>query len=235
MAAGPKIEIEVTTRETGKHASRQSRVGGKVPGVVYGPKAKPLNVLTDEKFLTKYMGRKYESTIFNLKSTESGLNGVSVLLRDIQVHPLTRRAVHIDFYALDMSANIQVSIALRFDGKPVGLSEGGVLELIVREIEIECKPNEIPDEIVVDVSGLNVGEALHVSDVKVPAGMKIMSMSTLTLATVSVPKEEAAVEATPAAAAGAAPAAGAAAAAPAAGGKAAPTAAAAPAAAAKKK
>jgi large subunit ribosomal protein L25 len=233
MSAGPKIEIEVTARETGKHASRQSRMVGKVPGVVYGPKAKPLNVLTDEKFLAKYMGRKYEATIFNLKSTESSLNGVSVLLRDIQVHPLTRRAVHIDFYALDMSANIQVSIGLRFEGKPIGLSEGGVLELIVREIEIECKPNEIPDEIVVDVSGLNVGEALHVSDVKVPAGMKIMSMSTLTLATVSVPKEEAVAEAAPAAA-GAAPAAGAAAAAPAAGGKAAP-AAAAPAAAAKKK
>ncbi len=232
MAAGPKIEIEVTARETGKHASRTSRTQGKVPGVVYGPKAKPLNVLTDEKFLAKYMGRKYESTIFNLKSAEAGLNGVSVLLRDIQVHPLTRRAVHIDFYALDMSANIQVSIALRFDGKPVGLSEGGVLELIVREIEIECKPNEIPDVIVVDVSAMGVGDALHVSDVKVPAGMKVMSMSTLTLATVSVPKEEAAAEVAPAAAAaGAAPAA--AAAAPAAGGKAAP-AAAAPAAAKKK-
>jgi len=234
MAAGPKIEIEVTARETGKHASRSSRVQGKVPGVVYGPKAKPLNVLTDEKFLTKYMGRKYEATIFNLKSTESGLNGVSVLLRDIQVHPLTRRAVHIDFYALDMTKNIQVSIGLRFEGKPVGLSEGGVLELIVREIEIECKPNEIPDEIVVDVSAMGVGDALHVSDVKVPAGMKVMSMSTLTLATVSVPKEEAVVEAAPAAAAaGAAPAAGAAAPAAAAGGKAAP-AAAAPAAAKKK-
>ncbi len=207
--AGPKIDLTVTNRETGKHASRSSRVAGMIPGVVYGPKAKPLNVLTDEKTLTKYIGRKFEATIFNLKSDESGLNGISVLLRDVQVHPLTRRPVHIDFYALDMSANIQVSISLRFDGKPVGLSEGGVFEAIVRDIEIECKPNEIPDEIVVDVSAMGVGEALHVSDVKVPAGMKIMSMPTLTLATVSVPKEEAVAEAAPAAAAAAAPAAGA--------------------------
>lgn len=207
--AGPKIDLTVKNRETGKHASRSSRVAGMIPGVVYGPKAKPLNVLTDEKTLTKYIGRKYEATIFNLKSDESGLNGISVLLRDVQVHPLTRRPVHIDFYALDMSANIQVSIGLRFEGKPIGLSEGGVLELIVREIEIECKPNEIPDEIVVDVSAMGVGEALHVSDVKVPAGMKVMSMPTLTLATVSVPKEEAVAEAAPAAAAAAAPAAGA--------------------------
>lgn len=225
--AGPKIDLTVKNRETGKHASRSSRVAGMIPGVVYGPKAKPLNVLTDEKTLTKYIGRKYEATIFNLKSDESGLNGISVLLRDVQVHPLTRRPVHIDFYALDMSANIQVSIGLRFEGKPVGLSEGGVLELIVREIEIECKPNEIPDEIVVDVSAMGVGEALHVSDVKVPAGMKVMSMPTLTLATVSVPKEEAAAEAAPAAAAAAAT--------PAAGAKGAPAAAAPAAAAAPKK
>ncbi len=242
MAAGPKIELTVTKRETGKHASRTSRVGGWIPGVVYGPQTKPLNVLTDEKTLTKYMGRKFEATIFNLKSDVTGLNNISVLLRDIQVHPLTRRPVHLDFYALDMKANITVSIGLRFDGKPIGLSSGGVLELIMREIEIECKPNEIPEEIVVDVSGMEVGDALHVSDVKVPAGMKIISLPTLTLATVSVMKEEevvaptaeataaAAAAATPAAAAGKAPPA-----APGAAGKAAPAAAAAAPAAAKKK
>jgi len=221
--AGPRIDLNITKRETGKHASRTSRVGGMIPGVVYGPKTKPLNVITDEKTLSKYMGRKFEATIFNLKSDVSNLNGVSVLLRDIQVHPLSRRPVHIDFYALDMNANITVSIGLRFDGKPIGLSEGGVLELIVREIEIECRPNEIPDEIVVDVSGMNVGDAIHVSDVKVPDSMKIKSLPTLTLATVSVPREEAApaaAEAAPAAAAGAAaPAAAAGAAAPAAAAK----------------
>lgn len=229
MASGSKIDLTVTTRETGKHASRSSRVGGMIPGVIYGPKTKPLNVLTDEKTLTKYVGRKFEATIFNLKSDIANLNGVSVLLRDVQVHPLSRRPVHIDFYALDMNANITVSIGLRFDGKPIGLSEGGVLELIVREIEIECRPNEIPDEIVVDVSGMNVGDAIHVSDVKVPDSMKIKSLPTLTLATVAVPREEAV-----AAVAEAAPAA-AAAAAPAAGGKAAPAAAAAAAPAAAKK
>lgn len=223
--AGSTIVIPVKARDTGKHASRSSRTAGQVPGVVYGPKTKPLNVLAEEKLIAKYTGRKFEATIFNLTSDDSGLNNISVLLRDVQVHPVTRRPVHLDFYALDMSQNITVSIGLRFEGKPVGLSEGGVFEVIVRQIEIECKPNEIPEEIVVDVSGMNVGEALHVSDVKVPAGMKVKSQSTLTLATVSVPKEEAA--ATPAADAAAA-------AAPAAGGKAAP-AAAAPAADAKKK
>lgn len=218
MAVGPRIEIPVASRETGKHASRTSRTQGMVPGVVYGPETAPINVLAEEKLLKKYHGRKFESTIFNLKSDVSGLDKVAVLLRDIQVHPVTRRPVHVDFYAIDMASNIRVSIGLRFDGKPAGLSDGGVLELIVRDVEVECKPNEIPDEIVVDVSGMNVGDALHVSDIKVPAGVKIISLPTLTLATVAVPKEEVA---TPTAAATeAAPAAGAAAAAPAAAAKA---------------
>lgn len=219
MAVGPRQEIPVSTREIGKHASRTSRTQGMVPGVVYGPKTKPMNVVAEEKLIKKFHGRKFESTIFTLKTDVSGLDNVAVLLRDIQVHPVTRRPVHVDFYALDMSANIVVSIGLRFEGKPVGLSDGGVLELIVREVDVECKPNEIPSEIVVDVSGMGVGDALHVSDLKAPAGVKFISQSTLTLATLVVPKEEAAA---PAAAAEAAPAAAAA-------GKAAPAAAAAPA------
>lgn len=220
MAVGPRQEIPVSTREIGKHASRTSRTQGMVPGVVYGPKTKPMNVVAEEKLIKKFHGRKFESTIFTLKTDVSGLDNVAVLLRDIQVHPVTRRPVHVDFYALDMSANIVVSIGLRFEGKPVGLSDGGVLELIVREVDVECKPNEIPSEIVVDVSGMGVGDALHVSDLKAPAGVKFISQSTLTLATLVVPKEEAAAPA--AAAAEAAPAAAAA-------GKAAPAAATAPA------
>ena len=185
--------------------------------------------MAEEKLIKKFHGRKFESTLFTLKTDVSGLDKVVVLLRDIQVHPVTRRPVHVDFYALDMASNVVVSIGLRFEGKPVGLSDGGVLELIVREVDVECKPNEIPEEIVVDVSGMNVGDALHVSDLKAPAGVKFMSQSTLTLATCVVPKEEAATPVA-AAAAEAAPAAAAA-------GKAAPAAAAAkaaPAAAAKK-
>lgn len=224
MAVGPRQEIPVSTREIGKHASRTSRTLGMVPGVVYGPKTKPVNVLAEEKLIKKFHGRKFESTIFTLKTDVSGLDNVAVLLRDIQVHPLTRRPVHVDFYALDMTSNIVVSIRLRFEGKPIGLSDGGVLELIVREVDVECKPNEIPDEIVVDVSALKLGEALHVSDLKAPNGVEFVSQSTLTLATCVMPKEE---SVTPvAAAAEAAPAAAAGKAAPAAAGKAAPAAAA---------
>jgi large subunit ribosomal protein L25 len=211
--AREQIDITVAPRETGKHNSRKSRVDGKVPAVVYGPKTKPVNVLADEIIVKKYHGRKFESVIFNLKSDDKSLNKVAVILRDIQVHPLTRRPLHVDFYAPDMNKPVRVSVQLRLEGKPAGLSEGGVLEHILREVEIEVLPADIPEFLPIDVGVLGLGEALHVSDMVTPKGIKIISLPSLTVATVAIPKEEAAapVAAAAAEAGAAAPAAGAAA------------------------
>lgn len=212
--ANQKIEIPVTMRETGKHNSRQARTSGKVPAVIYGPKTTSINVLADEITVKKYSGSRFESTIFSLKSDDGKLNNIPVILRDVQVHPVTRRPVHVDFYALDMTKPVRVNVGLRVEGKAAGLADGGLLEHTLHYLEIEVLPNDIPEFVVADVSELGLGDALHVSDLKVPAGVRIISLPTLTIATVSVPKEEAAAPV----AAAAAPAAGAAgAAAPAAG------------------
>lgn len=218
--AKEKIEIPVTARAPGKHNSRSSRVQEKVPAVIYGPKTKPINVLADEITIKKYSGRRYEATIFTLKSDDSKIGNLAVILRDVQVHPVTRRPLHVDFYAPDMTKVVRVSVELKLEGKPAGIADGGMLEHMLRELEIEVLPTDIPEQIVADVSGLGLGDALHVSDLKLDKGIKILSLPTLTIATVAIPKEE---EAAPVVAAAAAPAAGAAA--PAAG-KAAPAAAA---------
>lgn len=223
--AREKIEIPVTPRTTGKHHSRSSRLEGKVPCVIYGPKTEPINVLADEITVRKFSGRRYEATIFNLKSDDSKISSLSVIMRDVQVHPMTRRPVHVDFYAPDMTKPVRVSVELRLEGKAQGLSEGGLLEHMLRELEIEVLPTDIPEFITADVTSLGLGDALHVSDLKTASGVKVVSLPSLTIATVAVPKEEAAA----APAADAAPAAAAAAggkAAPAAGAKAAPAAAA---------
>jgi large subunit ribosomal protein L25 len=216
-----KIEIPVSTRHAGKHESRQSRMKGQIPAVIYGPKTEPVNVLTEEVLLRKYTGSRFESTIFVLKSEDSQLNKMSVILRNVQVDAVTRRPLHVDFYAPDMTKPVRVSVELRVEGKPAGLAEGGLLEHMLRSIEVEVLPNDIPEFMTADVSHLGLGDALHVSDLQVPAGVKILSLPTLTIATVAIPREEAAAtptaEAAPAA--GAAPAA---AAAPAAGAKGAP-------------
>lgn len=206
-----RIEINVSTREAGKHHSRGSRIAGKIPAVIYGPKTKPVNVLTDELTVRRYSGHKFESTIFILKSDDKSLNGLNVIMRDVQVHALTRRPLHLDLFAPDMSKPVRVNVELRLEGKALGLSSGGLLEHLLRDVEIEVLPDQIPEFIVADVTNLDVGDALHVSDLKLAAGVKLISLPTLTIATVAVPREEVAAPVAAAAAPGAAPAPGAAA------------------------
>ncbi|MES2965749.1 MAG: 50S ribosomal protein L25 [Bdellovibrionota bacterium] len=226
--AREKIEIPVSIRSSGKHNSRASRNEGKVPAVIYGPKMEPMNVLADEITIKKYHGRKFESTIFQIKSDDKKAAGLNVILRDVQVHPVTRRPQHVDFYAPDMTKPVRVSVSVRLEGKAAGLADGGLLEQVLRDIEIEVLPTDIPEVLIGDVTELGVGDALHVSDLKIPAGVKVITLPTQTIAIVAIPKEEeVVVAAVDPAAAAAAPAAGAAGA-PAAPG-AAPAAAAAPA------
>lgn len=230
MKTNEKINLKVMTRETGKHHSRSNRVKQLIPAVLYGPKTKPVNLMIDELTVTRYAGRKFEATIFGLQSDNAELAKMNVLIKDVQVHPVNRRPQHVDLYAVDMTKAIRVSVGIRFEGKPIGIADGGLLQMLLRELDIECLPTDIPQEFVADVSNLGVGDALHVSDLTAPKGVKIISAQTLTIATVNILAEEAApvvaAVADPAAAA-AAPAAGAPAApgaAPAAAAKAAPAA-----------
>jgi large subunit ribosomal protein L25 len=219
-----RVDLDVKPRETGKHNSRAIRNARAVPAVVYGA-IENANITIDEKFIVKYNTRAYENALFNLKSDNAKLNGKVVLMKSVDVHPLSRRPVHVDLFALDMTKTVRVSVEVKLEGKPIGIAEGGLLNVVSRQIEIECLPTDIPEFFTADVSNLGVGDALHVSDLNLPAGLKVWTRLEETIAVVALQEEEAA--ATPAAAAAApaaaAPAAGAkapAAAAPAAGAKA---------------
>lgn len=201
-----RIELTMETRETGKHNSRALRNAAKVPGVIYGA-VENTNVFVDVRDILKYNTRAYENALFNVKSSINKANGKVVLIKSVDVHPLTRRPVHVDFFALDMTKTVRVHVEVRLEGKPIGLSEGGLLNVVQRQVEIECLPTDIPDFFTADVSNLGVGDALHVSDLNV-GSVKVLSRPEDTIAVVAVQEEEAA--AAPAAAA-AAPAAGAAA------------------------
>ena len=129
---------------------------------------------------------------------------------------MTRRPQHVDFFALDLKKAVRVNVEIKLEGKPLGLAEGGLLNVVNRQIEIECLPTDIPESITADISNLGLGDALHVYDLKIPAGLKVLSATELTIAVVNVQEEEVvaavAVDAAAAPAAGAAaPAAGAAA------------------------
>lgn len=209
-------ELSVEPRANGKAECRALRRSMKVPGVIYGATAN-VNITLHENDVIRYSSRKFDNALFTLKSAIKDANGKVVLFKKVDIHPLTRRPVHADLYALDLTKAVRVFIEIKTEGKAAGISEGGLLSIVNRQVEIEVLPNDIPESLTVDVSHLGVGESVHVSDLKLPAGVKMISSADLTLAVVTTIEEE--TTATPDAAA---PAAGTpAAAAPAAGAKAA--------------
>jgi len=224
-------ELKVEMRESGKHVSRLLRKNVRVPAVVYGS-IDNMNLSLDARDVQKYNRRGFENTLFSLKSDDGKVGNVLAMMKKVTVHPLSRRPVHVDLFAIDVKKAVRVNLELRFEGKPAGLADGGMLSIVNRTIEIECLPTEIPDSPVVDVSHLGLNDSLHLSEVKLPEKIKLISSPDTTLAIISIVEEEKieapvveAAAAAPAAGAAATPAAGAAAA-PAAGaaGKAAPAA-----------
>lgn len=208
-----RIELTVEPRQAGRAGARGLRVNKMVPGVIYGGALENTTISLHVNDVLKYNARAYENALLNIKSSDEKLNGKVALIKDVTVHPLTRRPEHIDLFALDLNKPVRVSVEVRIEGKAIGLSEGGLLNIVVRQIEVECLPTAIPDAITVDVTNLGVGDSLHVSDIAVPAGVKFITRPEVTIAAVVEQEEEvvaAPVAAAPAAGA-AAPAAGAAA------------------------
>lgn len=192
------IEIHMEPRETdGKQKAKRLRREGRLPGIFYGPKAHPISLQVDMKEFVTRVGGLEGSHLIRIKSASPLLADKVALLKEMQFHPITGRVIHADFYEVDLTEKIQVNIPLHFVGKAVGVVRGGILQPIVREIEVECLPMDIPEYINVEVSSLDIGDALHVTDLSIPAGVVPIYETNLTLVTVVPPT----VEEVPAAAA----------------------------------
>lgn len=230
-------ELKATARpKAGKGAARAARREGLVPGVIYGDKKPPLAITLDHKELNQriYAGR-FLTTLYDIE-----IDGQKhrVIPRDFQLDPVKDHPIHVDFMRLGEGAMIRVAIPVRVVGaeSSPGVKRGGAVNIVAHTIDVRCPPESIPEEIVVDVSGLEINYSKHLGEVDLPKDVKIMTRMDTTLVTIVPPSgyaEEqkaaadaaaaAAVAATaaPAGGAAAAPAAGAAApaAAPAAGGE----------------
>jgi len=211
-----RIELNVENRQAGRANSRGLRNSKMVPGIVYGS-IENANVSVHVNDILKYNTRAYENALLNFKSADAKLNGKVALIKSVQVNPLTRTPEHVDFYALDLNKPVRVSVEVRIEGKAIGLSEGGLLNIVSRQVEVECLPTAIPEFLTLDVSNLGIGESLHASELTIPAGVKLISRPETTIAAVVDQEEEVAAAPVAAAAPAAAPAAGAKAATPAAG------------------
>ena len=185
------VEIQIEPREAGaKGKAKRLRREGKLPGVFYGPKAQTVPLEVDGKDFLNRVVNVEGSHLIRIKSESPLLADKVALVKELQFHPVTGDVLHADFYEVDLSAKIRVKVPLHFVGKAVGVVRGGILQPIVREVEVECLPMDIPEFFNVEVSELDIGDSLHVTGLAMPEGVVAASESDLTLVTVVPPSIE---------------------------------------------
>jgi large subunit ribosomal protein L25 len=181
---------------TGKGSARKLRSAGRLPVILYGPETSPIMLSLDYKQLQKILrGKSAENIIFDLKIDSNGANqSLRVMIKEIQKDPVTRDYLHVDFYEISMEKELEVDIPVYLVNTPIGVSEGGILEHIRRELKISCMPKNLVDKIEIDVSGLAIGQSLHIEDITLPPGLKSIEDRDFTIATVVAPTIEEEVE-----------------------------------------
>ena len=178
------LEAEVRDR-TGKGVARKLRRAGKIPGVLYGPRNAPLPLAVKAHEFQKALGRsKGEQVLFTLKLTGAGEGSRLALVKELQRHPVSDAIRHVDFYEVFMDQEVRVEVPVAVVGKAKGVEHGGMLEILLRTVEVMALPQNIPNEIQVDVSGLDIGDALHVRDITPPEGVKITEDASAAVVTV---------------------------------------------------
>jgi large subunit ribosomal protein L25 len=192
MAERKEITVRAELRAgRGKNDSRRLRARGMVPLTIYGGEGEPVAAAAPLAELAAILrSGAGHNAIFTLEV--DGIGPSEVMFLDRQIDPVKTRLIHADLRRLVRGQEIEVSVRLELEGEPEGVREGeGVLEQLLREVEIRCRPGIIPDFIPVDVSNLGPHEVLHVSDVKVDEGITILTDPEAAVATVAVVREEA--------------------------------------------
>jgi len=193
MAASSSIPPVVATPREGKfnkNAARRVRVSGKIPAVVYGAGQDSVAVSVDPRVITKILhSDSGHNTIFDLDV--SGSTVVKAMIVDWQHEPIKGALLHIDLKRIAMDKMMTVSVPIQLVGVPLGVkAQGGILEHVLREVEIECLPADIPSHLDVDVSNLEMNQAIHVSDLPHSGSIKFLTDDGLTVAHVSAIREE---------------------------------------------
>jgi len=169
------LNIEIRSK-TGKGFSRQLRRQGLVPGVVYGKGMESVSVTLNPKELIAALAAAGNNTILLLKGGGS-LDGSMAILTDTFVNPLKGTLGHVDLHRINMAEKVRVEVKLHLVGTAAGVKEGGLLDFTAHSIEIECLPSDIPEYIDVNIADLAIGQSLHVGELQLPAGVKVLSDS----------------------------------------------------------
>ena len=184
--------------QKGKGTARKLRREKWIPAILYGPKTAPIKLSVKhsdmEGILKKTMS---ENVILSLEIKSNGKSDTrTVMLRELQMDRIKDHIIHVDFHEITMDTEITVEIPITLINNPVGVRNGGILQCIRREVMVSCLPDKLIENIEMDVSAMDIGDSLHVKDIKIPEGIRILDEDHLTVAVVTAPtvKEAEAIE-----------------------------------------
>lgn len=184
--------VNGTLREdTGKRSTKKVRKEGNLPAVLYGQKD-VLSLAVNPKELMKLIKQKGQNVVIDLAIAGDSSPSRKVMLKEWQRHPLRELWVHADFYELDMSEAIRIQVPVILEGVSPGEKKGGVLNHAIRNIDLSCLPADIPENIKVSISELEIGQAIHISDLNLPDKLKVFASSSATVVLVQQEKRAAA-------------------------------------------
>ena len=176
-------------KNKGKGAARKLRKNNQIPAIFYGPKTEPVMLAVDYSELKGIMKRgSGENIVIDLQvQSDQGTETRKAMLKDLLMDPVKDTFLHADFYEISMDKKITVGVPIRLVNTPVGAADGGILQHIRRELTISCMPDKLIDFLDLDVSGLDIGDSLHIRDIELPEGITTAEEDHLTVALVAAP------------------------------------------------
>jgi large subunit ribosomal protein L25 len=192
MAQQAKLTVQKRA-EVGRNAIKKVRKQGLIPGVIYGVGQEPINLEVNGRQLSTVLAHSSSENILLELEIVDGDNTQNSLamIQEVQHHPIQRQILHVDFHAVSATEKITAEVPIETVGEPVGVKTGGgLLEHILRDLEVECLPGDLPQRIQVDVSGLDLNQSIHVKDLQLPAGVEAVTDADLTVVAVSEARVE---------------------------------------------
>lgn len=186
------LELKTNLRlSVGSSPARELRRNGKIPAVLYGPETEPILLSVNIIDLEQAMQKGTSSQVlFSLVIQNDKTNKKAVMIKELQIHPVSRNFLHVDFYEIDMNRKINVKVPVTIKGKAKGLEFGGTLQILRRELEVLCLPLKIPESIEVDITDLDIGDSVHVDEIPLEGDIEIPFDVNFTVVTMLSPKFE---------------------------------------------
>ncbi|WP_028560735.1 50S ribosomal protein L25 [Paenibacillus pinihumi] len=181
--------LQVERRQTKtKGELRKLRQEGKIPGVIYGKQVKEATPLAVDEKQVMHILRHHPNAVLEIQVPSGGTQ--PVMLGELQRDPLSKQVIHIDFHQISMTEKVKTAVRVELSGDAPGAREGGILQILQHEIEIQCLPSRIPESVVVDVSNLQIGENVLLENLELPEGVEARADSDLVIVTILAPQKE---------------------------------------------